>query len=60
MVSSFTKLVLMPAIVVIKKAVAPTEVRLTIANSMTNIFNGVFAQYGEVSQSRREVSVGGK
>ena len=50
----------MPAIVVIKKAVAPTEVRLTIANSMTNIFNGVFAQYGEVSQSRREVSVGGE
>ena len=42
LVSSLTKLLLMPAIVAIKKTIAPMAVRLTIANSMTNFFDGVF------------------
>ena len=36
---------LVPAIVAIKKTVAPTAVRLTIANSMTNFFDGVFSDF---------------
>ncbi len=38
----------MPVIVTIKKKVAPTAVRLTIANSMTNIFARVFGYFNEV------------
>ena len=39
LVSSFKMLVPIPVIVAIKKMVAPTAVRLTIANSLTNSFD---------------------
>ena len=39
---------LVSAIVAIKKTVAPTAVRLTITNAMTNFFDGVFGYFYEL------------